>query len=206
MENLSALLKSGCGLGEKAWSLLPSKSVLSTLAIAAVSGAALFAIGQRVYINVRTKRVVHKDSDPKHLFVLVPGYLGSPSQMQSSRPPPPSAAHILRFCTNPRASPFARQFRSFYFIRYLASRLGQRDKCVAMISTANCGHMTSLFKTLDGIDTGGLRLADEVRAFRCAPWHTVACADQDKMWPWHNTCVSQSQTRHEVAGECVVHR
>jgi hypothetical protein len=89
MENLSALLKSGCGLGEKAWSLLPSKSVLSTLAIAAVSGAALFAIGQRVYINVRTKRVVHKDSDPKHLFVLVPGYLGSPSQMQSSRPPPP---------------------------------------------------------------------------------------------------------------------
>jgi hypothetical protein len=35
-----------------------------------------------------------------------------------------------------------------------------------MISTANCGHMTSLFRTLDGIDVGGHRLADEVRAFR----------------------------------------
>jgi hypothetical protein len=40
-----------------------------------------------------------------------------------------------------------------------------------MISTANCGHMTSLFKTLDGIDVGGHRLADEVRAFRSV--HTV---------------------------------
>jgi hypothetical protein len=38
-----------------------------------------------------------------------------------------------------------------------------------MISTANCGHMTSLFRTLDGIDVGGHRLADEVRAFRLRP-------------------------------------
>jgi hypothetical protein len=81
MDRIYSVLKSGRVLSEKAWKLVPSKSVLTTLTLAAVSGAALFAIGQRIYTIVRTKRVVHKDADPKHLFVLVPGYLGSPSQM-----------------------------------------------------------------------------------------------------------------------------
>jgi hypothetical protein len=89
MDKLTAILKTGRGLGEKALSLIPSKSVVTGFAIAAVSGAALFAIGQRVYITIRTKRVVQKDSDPTHLFVLVPGYLGSPSQMQYFAPPTP---------------------------------------------------------------------------------------------------------------------
>jgi hypothetical protein len=176
MEKLSSVLKSGRGLGEKAWSLVPSKSVLSGLALAAVSGAALFAIGQRIYVNVRTKRIVQKDAEPKHLFVLVPGYLGSPSQMQSvprTIPPRDLCAPFSQsplFCPVIRVQQLARlciiTFYSLCTLRYLATRLGQRDKCVAMISTANCGHMTSLFKTLDGIDVGGHRLADEVRAFR----------------------------------------
>ena len=82
MDRLSAIVRSGRNVGDRLWDVVPSKSVLSGFAIAAVSGAALFAVGQRLYINFRTKRVVQKDENPKHLFVLVPGYLGSPSQMQ----------------------------------------------------------------------------------------------------------------------------
>jgi hypothetical protein len=72
-------------------------------------------------------------------------------------------AHILR------SNALTLSRLNYSLCRYLATRLGQRDKCVAMISTANCGHMTSLFRTLDGIDVGGHRLADEVRAFRLQP-------------------------------------
>jgi hypothetical protein len=108
MDKFAAILKTGQGLGEKALSLVPSKSVLSGLAIAAVSGAALFAIGQRIYINIRTKRVVHKDSDPTHLFVLVPGYLGSPSQMQYHEPPQKNTpSDGLALITCPDISPLA---------------------------------------------------------------------------------------------------
>ena len=48
MDRIYSVLKSGRGLSEKVWKLVPSKSVLTTLTLAAVSGAALFAIGQRI--------------------------------------------------------------------------------------------------------------------------------------------------------------
>jgi hypothetical protein len=127
MEKISSVLKSGRGLGEKAWSLVPSKSVLSGLALAAVSGAALFAIGQRIYVNVRTKRIVQKDAEPKHLFVLVPGYLGSPSQMQYVPPNYPlllclRAFFASAFCSSPLlAFKNQRAFAVLHFIHFVPS-------------------------------------------------------------------------------------